>query len=403
MKKKILTPETLFFIVSLLGIAVMFILLMLSRGWVLHVMGYGESFFCDFWEHIARLYRGGGGIYADLSDADAIFPPLAYCFLQMFAQCLRHYDNDIVLATTGYGILIFGMYLLIFMTAFTIMLNYAYKTENAIKKAVIPFIFLFSYPFWGCAFGQGNPVIYAMLFLFIGMSMRNHENSVIRELAMVSVAVAAGFKLYPALFGLLWIREKRYKESFRLLIYGLVAFFVPFAFFGGIEGVFNYVGTFLRYVGKDIYSTTSILGTCIMLFGEQGKIIGRIVIVIWLLWVVAYLFTEGITWKSIVMMTSTHTILLAESYVYTYVYIVIPCICFLNSINGRQDIKKMDYIYAMLFALVFTLPPFINRQSGVIVGLYLCWMAMLVLISAERVIDMRYRLLGNNINKQNDY
>ena len=35
-------------------------------------------------------------------------------------------------------------------------------------------------------------------------------------------------------------------------------------------------------------------------------------------------------WKTIALLTSTHTILLAESYVYTYVFIAIPCVLFLN-------------------------------------------------------------------------
>lgn len=292
MKRTRINPETLFYIVSITGIVIMFGMLAISNGKAMYAMGYGESLACDFWAHIKRLMQYDS-LYGNLNDADAIFPPLAYCFLSLFAQCLRHFDNSVDIARTGYGVLVFNMYLIIFVAAFIMVLNDYYESKNKVFHVILPFIFLFSYPFWGCAFERGNPVIYAMLFLFIGLMSRNHTNRVIREMAMIFVAIAAGFKLYPALFGLIWIRERKCKEALRLLIYGIIAFFAPFIFFGGIHGINDYVGTFIRYTSKDMYSKTSILGNCIMLFGEQGKNIGKVIVVCWVIWVVLYIFSTG--------------------------------------------------------------------------------------------------------------
>lgn len=268
----------------------MFGMLMISKGKVMYVMGYGESLSCDFWNHIRRLLQYDD-LYGNLKDADAIFPPLAYCFLQLFAQCLRHFDSSVDIATTGYGILLFCMYLIIFAALFIMVLNYSYGSKSKVRHMILPFIFLFSYPFWGCAFERGNPVIYAMLFLFIGLMGRNHTNKIIREIAMICVAFAAGFKLYPALFGLLWIKERKYKDTLRLLLDGVLAFFAPFVFFGGINGIIDYIGTFTRYMTKEMYSQTSILGNCITLFGEHGKNIGRAMVCLWILWVVFNVFS----------------------------------------------------------------------------------------------------------------
>lgn len=385
--KRRITPEILFFIVALLNIGVMWLLLFISNGKAMYIMGYGESSFVDFWAHIHRLLNYDS-LYGNLSDADAIFPPLAYCFLSLFARCVRYMSGATNIAITGYGMLVFSMYLLIFMTVFIQVLNYNYKTDKKVVRIIMPFIFLFSYPFWGCAFERGNPVIYAMLFLYIGLALRNHPNKVLREISLICVAISAGFKIYPALFGLLWLAEKRYWEAFRLVIYGIIAFFLPFIFFGGMQGIVDYVGTFMRYVGKDIYSQTSILGNCILIFGEHGKQIGRIVVLIWMTWVVYYTFSEGITWKTITLLTSTQTIIIAESYVYTYVFIVIPCMFFLNYVNEKRETKIMNYVYAILFAFVFTIPPLINIQSGVLVGIYVSWIAILLLVSIEKVIKV---------------
>ena len=104
-------------------------------------------------------------------------------------------------------------------------------------------------------------------------------------------SLAAGFKLYSALFGLLWIKERKYKDTLRLLLYGVLAFFAPFVFFGGINGIIDYIGTFTRYMTKEMYSQTSILGNCITLFGEHGKNIGRAMVCLWILWVVFKVFS----------------------------------------------------------------------------------------------------------------
>ena len=292
MKKKCLTPESVFVVAALFGIAVMFVMLWLSNGAAMPVMGYEESISCDFWGHIERLLKYER-LYGNPNDANAIFPPLAYCFLQLFAQCFRSAGRDSNIAVTGYGILVLNMYLLTFMTAFTLMLHYSYKTKSTLFKILMPFIFLFSYPFWSFAFERGNPVIYAMLFLYAGLAMRDHTNKTVRELSLICIAVAAGFKIYPAIFGLLWIKEKRYKESLRLLLYGILLFFVPFVFFGGLQGLADYVQSFFRYLGKDVYSGTSIVGSCIKMFGEQGKAVGKIIIFLWLLWVALCLLTRG--------------------------------------------------------------------------------------------------------------
>lgn len=348
-------------------------------------MGYGEGDFCDFWAHINRILQGSD-FYANTSDADAIFPPLAYTFLSIFANILSfRVSSDVSLYQTGYGMLIFLMYIIVFVAAFIQTVHYAYK-DKAQYRVLLCFVFLLSYPFWGCAFERGNPVIYAMLFLLMGIAFRESSNKVLRELALICIAISAGFKIYPAIFGILYIAEKRYKEAIRLVVYGILFFFVPFLWYGDF---ISYVGMFLRYTGKSVYSKTSIIGNCVMILGnQQGVIVGRILTIIWIGWVMFFVFTEKCSWKRIAMLTSTQTILLAESYVYTYVFISIPLIMFLNYLNEKQSNKLIDYVDAVLFALVFTCPPLINIQSGVLVGIYFAWLAMLFRLSAEKIVKL---------------
>ncbi len=388
-----ISPENVFLGVCLLNILIMFCILLNSYGAALEIMSYGESNFGDFWFHIDKVLYADS-IYGNSSDANAIFPPLAYCFLKLFATLImnRAYNIDIPVRISGYGILCLVIYLTLFILLFVFVIQYIYKSESCIKQKLLPFIFIFSYPFLGCAIERGNLVLYAMLFLMLGLALGGANSRFLQEVALVLIALAASFKLYPAIFGLLWIVDKKYKEAIRLIIYGLTTFFVPFIFLG--ESIGDYFFTFSLYLGKNVYSKTSLLGNCIMLFGEQGRYIGFVLIICWLLWIIYYLFSESITWKTIALLMSTQTILLAESYIYTFVFISIPLCFFLNSLLKKKRYFIKDYIYAVLFALTFTCPPLLNVMSGVMVGLYVSWLAILLLISLEKV----FKIVHTKIN-----
>ena len=53
-----------------------------------------------------------------------------------------------------------------------------------------------------------------------------------KEAALLFIAFADGLKLYPAILGVLYLAEKRYREAGRLVVYGVVLFFLPFGFLG---------------------------------------------------------------------------------------------------------------------------------------------------------------------------
>jgi hypothetical protein len=209
---------------------------------------------------------------------------------------------------------------------------------------------------------------------------------------MMCIAISAGFKIYPAVFGLFWIVEKRYKEAVRLVIYGVVAFFVPFLFFGGVNGFIEYIGTFMRYAGKETYAKTNVIGNIMRTLPIYGQQIGYLIVLLWCIWIIVYMFREGFNWKSVALLISTHTIIIPESYLYTYVFIAIPCVFFINSMNEKEKYSFIDYVYALLFALVFTCPPLGIGEFGsttAVYRIYVTWIVMLLLITMESLIVKR--------------
>jgi hypothetical protein len=226
----------------------------------------------------------------------------------------------------------------------------------------------------------------------VGLSLRNSSNKALREFSMICIAISAGFKIYPAVFGLFWIAEKRYKEAARLVIYGVAAFFVPFIFFGGVKGFIEYIGTFMRYMGKGTYAKTNVIGNLMRMLPSYGRKIGYLIVLLWCIWIIVYMFREGFNWKSVSLLISTHTIIIPESYLYTYVFIAIPCVLFLNSMNEKNKYNFIDYVYAILFALVFTCPPLGMGTIGnatAVYRIYVIWIILLLVISIESMMASR--------------
>ena len=390
MKQRQTIIERIFFGLAAVNILAAYVMLLLSKGEFVLELTYSESKFIDFWSHIERLLYNQN-IYA--MDADAIFPPLAYLFLRLFSYPLTYkaaVDNELGhIADSGFGMLTVVMYMLLFAWLFMIAIHFFYKTDSFLKKSVLSGILLFSYAVWGFAFERGNLVIYAMVFLMLGLALRDSPNRMLREAALVFVAISAGFKLYPAFFGFVWIVEKRYKEAAKLVLYGLLAFFVPFFF---VDSFANYIHTFTQYLDKKMYSHASVWGVVFALFGDNkySQLFCRGLVALIILWALFALFADGINWKTVTLLMATHTLILPEQYVYTYVFIMIPLICFLNEVDER----KINYLYAVLFAALFTMPPIISGGRGRL--MFWIWIIMLVMVSVDEMIfliNKRHRIL----------
>lgn len=373
-----LTAEKIFFAVAILNICIVYVVLLASKGRFIYALTYDESNFCDFWNHVKRLLYERN-IYA--TDADAIFPPLAYLFLKMFAYPLvfkvEAGEDFWSVSQHGYGTLMVVMYLLLFAWLLMIAVHVYYKAGNYVKESALLGILFFSYLMWGFAFERGNLVLYAMVFLMLGLAFRDSSNRILREVSLVFVAIAAGFKLYPALFGFLWIAEKRYKEAARMVVYGLAAFFIPFLF---VDSFVNYLRTFTQYLDKKVYSHASIWGVVFGIFGDNRytQILCRGIVVAIIVWALYTLFADGINWKTLTLLAATQTTIIPEQYAYTYVFAIIPLVCFLNE-SGK---RRIDYLYAVLFAAMFTMPPFFGGRGRLI---FWIWMLILVIVSVDEI------------------
>lgn len=266
----------------------------------------------------------------------------------------------------------------------TAAVHFFYRTGTFAQKTILLGILLFSYSVWRFAFERGNPVLYAMVFLMLGLALRDSPNMVLRDASLIFVAISAGLKLYPALFGFIWIAQKRYKEAARLVAYGLLAFFVPFLF---VDHFSSYVHTFVRYLDKRIYSHASVWGLVMGRLGDDRytQLLCRMIVFAIILWALFLLFVDGVNWKTITVLMATQTAIIPEQYVYGYVFIAIPLVCFLNEAGER----KIDYVYSVLFAALFTMPPLplFGGRGRLMVWI---WAILLIVVSVDELLCLRH-------------
>jgi len=193
----------------------------------------------DFFNHIAYAEN-----FSSLYDTSvhACFPPLIYLLYGLFGRILP--ENAIVMfhsgETSAYARLLYVVYCVILAVLLF------YSIHKLLKKSVeislwLTLTVLLSNTFIFAVLERGNSALIVCIFLLRALDLKDHDNAWCRENALIYIAAASAIKIYPAVFGLLYLFEKRWKEAARLMLYGIFLFFLPFAAFGGWNALMQFM------------------------------------------------------------------------------------------------------------------------------------------------------------------
>lgn len=393
--RKNITPNTFFYTLAITSIIVFFVQIFSSgiiTGGTLFFANPADSFM-DFYNVMASVATGRpydcGGLF--------IYPPFVGLLMLPFAsmipadmllanhQEMAQYTSiplDLtingahIVRSTQSGLVALVLFFLITIACLSILIVSLHKgslTEKRITLLIVLFSggFLFEYE-------RSNTIILAVIFLIFFICFKDSQNRILRELSLIALACAAGVKVYPAVFGLLLLRDKRWADALKAIIYGALVMFVPFSFFGGIGAVKSMFitlagsnsGTFqggLSYK-VDLINSLRTLG---LYFNVSDALIIRIgskltyLLVVLAIPAVCFIKKQ---WKAVAIVTLAVILTPSFNFYYAMVYAVIPLIIFLN----EKETKKMGYIYAAAFALLLS-PVFmgvINEINGVSTGSY---------------------------------
>ena len=333
---------------------------------------FGNDRFMDFFNHITYVAEEPEKVYEQ--SIHACFPPLAYLFYYRLSTILPEdatvkFDAD---ATSPYATILFIVYMLICCVILYYLIRKLLKNYGEGISLSLTLLIIVSSAFLAVT-ERGNSVLIVLLLLLAAMYLRDSERPVLRELALIFIAIAAGFKVYPALFGLLYIMEKRVVETIRLLIYGILFFFLPFTQFGGLDGFKLFIENQLA-VQNDFYvSLTSISASvryvAFELTGDAfalSEMADALPAIFAVTCLIAFFNKRLDIWEKIMLLVSIIAFAPSWSGSYTAVFFVVPMILFFR--NTREGFgvgfsRVYRIVCALMFAVAFSLLVFVNAEG----------------------------------------
>ena len=167
-------------------------------------------------------HAGTWGIFPDfyesLKDASleipyetgAIYPALAYVVLWIISGLKSgSLDEWGIFSTTPGGFLIGILFFIVCTLIFFSLIKNKIEMSNG--KSILLYIALLLSPGYIFMIERGNIVILVAIFVALYLFNYNSESLIAKESALVALAIATSFKLYPAVLGLLLIIYKKYK------------------------------------------------------------------------------------------------------------------------------------------------------------------------------------------------
>mgnify|MGYP000371881462 FL=1 len=247
-KNRRLTPMQIYCWATVVCLAVLLLALLASRGALLHrfffydVIDTGMDFF-----HSIEYTRGR----MPYGQFDTLYPPLANLFFyvlyllvpktqsatwtESFISSLNMKGTERDLRLQQATMMLFIVFVIVVVLGIVSMTERLTRSCGGRKK-LLAFCAVFSY---GVLYGleRGNILLLCWPLMAFFILYRNSENPLLRELACLALAIAAGFKLYPAFLGVLLLRDKNYLAAVRTVLYGVVCLCFPLFFFN--EGLFG--------------------------------------------------------------------------------------------------------------------------------------------------------------------
>lgn len=377
----LLTPSTTFLIVTMGSLLFLLWNIIDSHGAVIeqyffyNIRDTGMDFL-----HSIEYVRGRH----PYEQFHTLYPPLAnLMFMVLFRMvpewiCHRWPDNfvdsigirgtDLDLRTYQATMLLFILFIIVCAVLINQLVQYAMRERAGWERNLIAWSVLLSYGML-YAFERGNIIILAWLLTMFFLLFYDSDKFVLRELAALALAVAAGIKLYPALFGVLLFRRKSMFLALRTISYGLMSVILPcFIFKEGLSAIRMWIEITLEFGASE----PSPIGNSFqnILFSVQDLMrefwgvemgtgwfgIASIVVVAFCI-LVSFSFKED--WRKVLAIT-LGMVLFSKQADYIYVFFSIPLLVMLRGENRLRWNNVLEM--AGMIALTVPLPLFYEKD-----------------------------------------
>ncbi len=318
--------------------------------------------FMDFFNPIS--WAGAASLKTAYYNFFNLYPPIIIfvtCIIGSgFSEVFSHNMRGGQFLNYHIAIICLLIFLFISVTSLYSML-WVKKTGNKQTKFLFCFFITFSAPFlyW---LERGNYIIFAVIFSLLFVMYYDSSKKYIRYLALLSLAFAINIKIYPAVLGLLLLKDKKFKEVLFLGIYTALLFFVPLIWLGGIDGMlllFRNLKLNSQNAANGGYGYLLSLSPTLKMFvyaicRQEYPVLNKIFFVLSVLILPIGAFSAYFIksrWKTLAILCLLMIMIPQISYTYVLLFMIIPLLYFLN----ETEYNFNDLIYLFLFSLIFML------------------------------------------------
>lgn len=398
-----MTPSKIFIFLLILLEGVAFIRIAATQGNAL-----GDLLFYDRDDFMMDLFHPILG-YETISpsnlytDANVFYPPLAMLIFYVLYLLIPKeivFQSPYEARSEQYTLFlaILGVILISVLIVFILM---QLRNGASTQKKMFAISALLSYPML-YQLDRGNIIILAFLFTLLFLLWMDSESRIKRELALIALAIAFGLKGYPALFGLILLSQRRWKESIRCALYGLAAFILPALFFRGVDllEIIRAFGNMSDTVVAEGFgykvnfsNTIHYLISSMEMEAISRSLFDSLCLVLGLLCLLAAL-VPGALWKKLCLISIFIAGVPGVSYAYVMIFFLIPAVVFLNETDKMGKHSWSDYVYAILLVACLAPLPF----SGVEYMTELRYpMTFTVLTESIAIFGLAFALLADRV------
>ena len=407
-----------FYAIMSVSVAVMLGSLWITDGesarWFLFVGGdtqYNSDTFMDFFNSIVNTYNNP-------YDAKVIYPAICSLIFRLLLRMVRPVDFNAIVYQPDKSaqepelklyqsfMLTYVIFMTIVAVLFFLALGALMRSRGNGEKGAMALFCLLSAPFM-FLIDRGNILILSLVFAMLFVAYYDHKSRLVRELALVCLAFSISIKIYPVVFAVLLLNERKYKELIRAAIYTLIVFFLPFVFFGGADGAIQFV--------KNLTSTSSNGSLGInrqlsfqklpiwigRLFGSRAAIwatLGRVVLIVFSALGAFGAIVSKSRWKACAICACMIVGVPSMSSRYTLTFFIIPIILLLME---ECENKGLSYVCLVIMSGILFVKPIqiwawseANRYFGYKIDSVL-YVLLFIILCVDAIIQFVKRVRKN--------
>lgn len=350
------TTFNLFFICVILSLALItFFTLCKFNGTLQRSIFFSNSndSFMDFFNVVKYTSLRDPYHCTYLPMSEKAYPPLTYLLLYPFSKFFV-YSNMLPSAARADQLEIMSVVIFIVFSCIALaILIYEFKSgPKGVRLLMVLTLFASGVSLFSLE--QANTIYLSVSCLLFFVMLYKSDNKLLRELSYIALSIAVALKVYPIIFAILILYEKRIRDIFKLGFYCVITVFLPFLYF---KSGYSNIPIMIKNASENtkaymfnVYQYRFGLVSDSILFGFSNKTSIMLVKVSLILLVFAVItsWSHRKYWKTILCLTCALLSTPVNSAYYCGLYFFIPVILFLN----EKEHKITDWFYLILMILI---------------------------------------------------